>query len=53
MRKMNLIQMLNHNTYWNRWILDKSNHLYKQEFIGKIFGKIALKKNDKGSKAFW
>ena len=40
--KMNVFQMLKHNTYWNRWILGKDNHVYKQAFMGKIFGKIAL-----------
>lgn len=42
--KMNLFQMLKHNTYWNEWILGKGNHTYKQAFIGKIFGKMALNK---------
>jgi hypothetical protein len=40
--KMNLYQMLRHNTYWNGWILGKDGHTYKQELLGKIFGKIAL-----------
>lgn len=42
--KMNLYQMLCHNTYWNSWILGKGEFVYKQEFIGKIFGKFALRK---------
>lgn len=42
--KMNTFQMLKHNIYWNGWILGKDRHTYKQEFLGKIFGKIALKK---------
>ncbi len=50
--KMNLIQMLKHNTYWNRWILGKDNHSYKQEFMGKVFGKIALKRMIKDEKPF-
>ena len=41
--KMNVFQMLKHNTYWNRWILGKGEQTYKQEFMGKIFGKMALK----------
>ena len=41
--KMNIFQMLKHNTYWNRWILGKGEHTYRQEFMGKIFGKMALK----------
>ncbi|MCX2745422.1 DUF1569 domain-containing protein [Mangrovivirga sp. M17] len=50
--KMNLMQMLKHNTYWNRWILGKENHTYKQSFLGKVFGKIALKKMIKDEKPF-
>ena len=42
--KMNVYQMTKHNTYWNEWILGKVGHQYKQEFLGKIFGKIALRK---------
>ena len=48
--KMNLIQMLKHNTYWNRWLLGKDSHTYKQEFMGKIFGKLALKRMIKDEK---
>ncbi|MBI6115116.1 DUF1569 domain-containing protein [Salegentibacter maritimus] len=50
--KMNSIQMLKHNTYWNKWILGKENHTYKQTFLGKIFGKIALNKMIKDEKSF-
>ena len=42
--KMNVQQMLKHNTYWNEWIQGKGNHVYKQSFMGKIFGNIALRK---------
>lgn len=42
--KMNLFQMIEHNTYWNGWILGTGKHTYKQAFIGKIFGKMALRK---------
>ncbi|MDR2269967.1 MAG: DUF1569 domain-containing protein [Sphingobacterium sp.] len=48
--KMNVYQMIKHCTIWNDWVLGESQHHYKQEFLGKIFGKIALKgmiKNDK------
>lgn len=48
--KMSLVQMLKHNTYWNKWILGKEDHTYKQAFLGKIFGKIALKKMIKDEK---
>lgn len=42
--KMNVLQMLNHNTFWNEWVLGIGEHKYKQAFIGKIFGKATLKK---------
>lgn len=48
--KMNVFQMLIHNTYWNGWILGKDKHSYKQTFFGKIFGKIALRKMIKDEK---
>lgn len=50
--KMNIFQMLKHNIYWNGWILGKDGHTYKQEFSGKIFGKIALKRMIKNGKPF-
>jgi hypothetical protein len=48
--KMNVYQMSKHCTIWNEWVLGKSNFVYKQEFLGKIFGKIALKSNTKDDK---
>lgn len=48
--KMNINRMIKHCTIWNDWILGRSHQEYKQIFIGKLFGKIALKgmmKNDK------
>lgn len=48
--KMNFYQMLKHNTYWNGWILGTEPHTYKQEFLGKIFGKFALKRMIKDEK---
>ncbi|MBX2965733.1 MAG: DUF1569 domain-containing protein [Cyclobacteriaceae bacterium] len=50
--KMNIYQMLIHNTYWNGWMLGNDEHTYKQEFLGKIFGKIALKRMVKDEKPF-
>ena len=50
--KMNLYQMVSHNTYWNGWVLGKDKHVYKQEFLGKIFGKFALNKMIKDEKPF-
>ncbi|WP_057940070.1 DUF1569 domain-containing protein [Algoriphagus resistens] len=48
--EMNVFQMTKHNTYWNRWILGEGDFVYKQEFLGKIFGKIALKRMLKGER---
>ena len=46
--KMNVYQMVKHNIIWNEWILGKNNHPpYKQEFLGLIFGKMALRSNVK------
>ncbi len=50
--KMNVFQMLRHNTYWNGWILGTEDHIYKQAFMGRIFGKIALKSMIKDAKPF-
>ena len=50
--KMNVYQMTKHNTYWNSWILGEGGFVYKQEFLGKIFGKIALKRMIKDEKPF-
>ena len=41
--KMNIYQMLKHCTLYEEWILGKNNPEYKQSFIGRIFGKMALK----------
>ncbi|RTE55456.1 DUF1569 domain-containing protein [Arenibacter aquaticus] len=41
--KMNVSQMLKHCTLYDEWLLGKNNPIYKQAFIGKIFGKMALK----------
>jgi len=40
--KMNVYQMLKHCTLWEEMTLGKRE--YKQAFIGKLFGKMALKK---------
>ncbi len=50
--KMTVCQMLKHNTYWNSWILGKGEYTYKQELLGKIFGKIALKRMIKDDNPF-
>ncbi|MDC8103753.1 MULTISPECIES: DUF1569 domain-containing protein [Chryseobacterium] len=42
--KMNLYQMIRHCTVWNDWILGRNKQEYKQEFLGKLFGRMALKR---------
>ncbi len=39
--KMNLYQMLKHCTLWEEMLLGKKQ--YRQSFLGRLFGKIALK----------
>ena len=41
--KMNIYQMLKHCIIWEEWILGVNKPKYKQEFLGFIFGKMALK----------
>ena len=41
--KMNAYQMSKHCTVWNNWILGTNKYNYKQEWLGWIFGKMALK----------
>ncbi|HEX7904510.1 MAG TPA: DUF1569 domain-containing protein, partial [Chitinophagaceae bacterium] len=48
--KMNIHQMTKHCTIWCEWVLGKNNPVYKQEFLGKIFGKLGLKSNTKDNK---
>ncbi len=48
--KMNVYQMLKHCTVWEEWIQGKNEYTYKQEFIGFLFGKIALRRMLKDEK---
>lgn len=48
--KMNVYQMTKHCTIWNEWVLGKNSPNYRQEFLGKIFGKMALRSNTKNEK---
>lgn len=48
--KMNVYQMVRHNTYWNDWILGGEKHTYKQAFMGWLFGKRVLKNMIKDEK---
>jgi len=50
--KMNVYQMVKHCTVWEEWILGVNKTKYKQEFIGFIFGKMALKGMIKDDKPF-
>lgn len=45
--KMNIYQMIKHCSYWDNWMLGINKPIYKQNFIGKIFGKMALNKMTK------
>ncbi|RZK01833.1 MAG: hypothetical protein EOO46_19080, partial [Flavobacterium sp.] len=48
--RMNVYQMPRHCTLWNEWVLGKKDFVYKQDFLGKIFGKMALNSNTKNDK---
>ncbi|WP_107038176.1 DUF1569 domain-containing protein [Brumimicrobium mesophilum] len=50
--KMNVYQMVKHNVYRNDWILGNGRFTYYHAFIGKIFGKMVLKKMIKDEKPF-
>ncbi len=48
--KMNVYQMVKHCSTWDEWVLGKNNPVYRQEFLGRIFGKLALNSNVKDDK---
>jgi hypothetical protein len=48
--KMNCYQMARHCTIWCEWVSGKNDPVYKQEFLGRIFGKWALKSNTQNNK---
>ena len=50
--KMNVYQMLRHCTIWEEWIQGINKRTYKQELLGFIFGKLALKSMIKDEKPF-
>lgn len=50
--KMNVYQMLKHCTIWEEWIQGKNKTTYKQELLGYIFGKWALKSMIKDESPF-
>lgn len=41
--KMNVYQMVRHCSLFEEWVLGKNDPVYKQAFLGKIFGKMVLK----------
>lgn len=48
--KMNVYQMARHCNIWHEWVLGKNSPVYKQEWLGKVFGKMALRSNTKDDK---
>lgn len=50
--KMNLYQMVMHCTTWEQWVQGVGNQVYKQGFLGKIFGKMAVKRMFSDDKPF-
>lgn len=50
--KMNVYQMLKHCIIWEEWIQGTNKPKYKQEFLGLLFGKMALKSMIKDDKPF-
>lgn len=50
--KMNVYQMLKHCIVWEEWIQGTNQIRYRQEFLGLIFGKMALKSMIKNDKPF-
>lgn len=45
--KMNTYQMTRHCSIWDEWVLGKNDYVYKQDLLGRIFGKMALRSNTK------
>ena len=48
--KMNVYQMIKHCSLWDEWMLGIKKPIYRQEFLGKIFGKMALRRMIKSDK---
>lgn len=48
--KMDVVQMARHCSIWDEWVQGKNAPVYKQELLGKIFGKMALKSNTRDDK---
>ena len=41
--RMNVYQMLRHCTLWEEWIQGRPPRAYRQAFIGRLFGRMALR----------
>lgn len=50
--KMNIYQMTKHCIFWDDWVQGKTDLVYKQEFIGLLFGKMALRSLIKDDRPF-
>ena len=48
--RMNVYQMLRHCTLWEAWIQGRPPRAYKQAFIGRLFGRMALRGMTKDDK---
>lgn len=51
--KMDVSQMVRHCSLWHEWVLGKgryTGHVYRQGFLGKLFGKWALSSNTRDEK---
>jgi hypothetical protein len=45
--KMNVYQMAKHCSLWDEWVLGKNSPVYKQGFLGLLFGRMVLKNSVK------
>jgi hypothetical protein len=45
--KMTICQMATHMNIWNEWVLGRGKYAYKQEFMGKLLGRMMLKSHTK------
>ena len=48
--RMNVCQMLRHCTQWEAWIQGRPPRGYKQAFLGRLFGRMALRRMTKDDK---
>jgi hypothetical protein len=50
--KMNVYQMVRHCNLWEGWIQGPPARPYKQDFIGRVFGRMALRRLTRDDKPF-